>query len=356
LEVRQVNWKRIALWVGLIFLGLGLVCFPAQAAEGAREAVEQCLTTLIPSLFPFLVLSSLVISLGGGAALSRRLEPLMRPLFRVSGAGSLPLLLGLLGGYPVGARTIRQMYDSGSLSRSEANRLLRFCNNCGPAFLLSTAGVAVFGSIRAGWLLWLGHVLSAFLLGILLPGSKSEEGYRSLRRSQPSSHFADALVSSVTGAGRSMLQLCAFVVTFSVLLRLLAASGVLGVLSSGLSVLLSPLGISRDTCITLLTGGLELTRGILALSGAAVTPAALALAAFLLAWGGISVHCQTLAVLSGSDLSFGAYVAAKGLQGVLAAVLTYFLAVLFPASAELVTVGQFFSSALCAGLGNFLVV
>ncbi len=332
------KWKRRGVWTLVLAAGLGLAAFPAEAGEAAGGAIRQCLELVIPSLFPFLVLSSLVVSLGGGEALGRRLSPLMAPLFRVSGCGATALVLGLVGGYPVGARTVRELYDRGLCSREECGRLLLFCNNCGPAFLLSTAGVSVLGSPRAGWLLWLGHCLAAFGVGILFRFSGGWEESSRAPAPRPQPRLSSALITAVTGGARAALQLSAFVVAFAVLIRLLAVSRILSAAAGLLHLLLAPLGLSLSGCSTLLTGGLEMTRGILSLSGQSPTPAVLGLAAFLLGWGGFSVHCQTLAVLEGSGLPFSRYLLGKLCHGLLAALITYGLGLVFPESPEIVTV------------------
>lgn len=336
----MARWKKVVVWLGIGLLGVGLVSFPAQCGEAAREGLIQCGTVLIPSLFPFLVLSSLVIRLGLGAALGRRLSPLMVPLFRVGGGGAAALILGLVGGYPLGARTVRGLYDQGVCSREEAGRLLMFTNNCGPAFLLSTAGVAVLGSRRAGWLLWLGHCLGAVTLGILLRFLGKDPPAPASSQGEASCSPAAALLSAVTDSAQAAIQLSAFVVCFGVLLRLLAESGGLALVTRLLHLLLSPLGFSQGVCTTLVTGGLEVTKGIFALSGQSATPAVLALAAFLLGWGGLSVHCQTLAVLQGSGLPFGRYLLGKLCHGLLAAGITYLLATLFPQPTQVVTLSH----------------
>ncbi len=332
------KWKHRGVWLLVLAAGLGLVLFPGEVTDAAKGAIQQCLELIIPSLFPFLVLSSLVIALGGGETLGRRLSPLMGPLFQVSGCGAAALMLGLVGGYPVGARTVRELYDEGLCSREDCGRLLLFCNNCGPAFLLSTAGVAVLGSARAGWLLWLGHCIAAFGVGILFRFSGKQKGPSLPPPHRPRPALSTALISAVTGGAKSALQLSAFVVAFAVLIRLLTVSRVLIALSHFLHLLLAPLGFSLSGCSTLLTGGLEMTRGILSLSGQSPTPAILALAAFLLGWGGFSVHCQTLAVLEGSGLPFSRYLLGKLCHGLLAALVTYSLALIFPEQPEIVTV------------------
>lgn len=327
---------RLPLFLTAAF-ALLLVRWPGQAAQGASTALQQCVTTVIPSLFPFLVLSSLAISLGAGEGLGRRLSPLLSRLFGISGQGVTPLLLGLVGGYPVGARAAADLRRSGRCSREEGERLLVFCNNCGPAFLLSTAGAQVLGSTAAGWLLWAGHLLGALVIGMVWPGRRQFDGSQPSHASEHPS-FAAAFTAAVTAGGESVLRLSAFVVFFGTAVRLLTVSGLLALLTAPLELFLSPLGLKTADILPLLSGSLEMTQGILALSGRQPTPGTLALAAFLLGWGGLSVHCQTRSVLRDTDLRMGGYLLAKLCHGILAGIFTWLLARLLPLPGPVVAV------------------
>ena len=126
-----------------VFFGAALLFFPDVSAAAAREGVTLCLQTVLPSLFPFFVLSSLLVQSDVPRLLSRAMAGVMYPLFGVSGAGASALILGLLGGYPVGARTVAELYGRGEIAREEAEQLLAFCNNSGPGFFLGVCGTAV---------------------------------------------------------------------------------------------------------------------------------------------------------------------------------------------------------------------
>ncbi len=148
------GYRRILVeGAGLLCIGGLLFAFPEESLEAAREGITLCLDVLIPSLFPFFVLSSLLIETGVAGLCARPLSRWMYPLFGVGGAGAAALVLGLIGGYPAGARTIAQLVERGECSREEARRLSRFCNNCGPAFFLGAVGMGVFGSKEVGVLL-----------------------------------------------------------------------------------------------------------------------------------------------------------------------------------------------------------
>lgn len=285
----------MGLALGLLAVMAGLLAASETAAQAVREGLALCGGSVIPALFPFLVVSRLFVATGSAAALGQLLAPLTRRMLGISGPGGTAVLLGLLGGYPVGAQTAGELARTGAVSRQEGQRLLLFCNNCGPAFALGVAGVGCFGSLRAGVWLWLIHVSAAVLMALLTRSTSSPEG-----RTSPSAPQAlgSAFPGAVRGAGEGMLHVCGFVVFFLVLTRLLTAL-------TGLEHPL-PLGL------------LELTGGILRLSG---TRGDFVLAAALMGWGGVCVHCQTAAVLEGSGLHMRGYLPAKAAQAVLSAAL-----------------------------------
>lgn len=284
---------RLAAWGCLAALGL-LLARSAEAAQAVRDGLALCAGSVIPALFPFLAVSGLLTALDAGA--SPALGPLAR-LLGCSRAGARAFLLGLTGSYPVGARTVAQLYRRGGISRREACRLLLFSNNCGPAFILGVAGLGCFGSLRAGVLLWGVHILAALVIALALPRRAAEPPERpGSVPARPA--LVPALIAAVRDAAGTMVYICGFVVFFLVLTRLLTAL-------TGLEHPL-PLGL------------LELTGGILRLSG---TRGDFVLAAALMGWGGVCVHCQTAAVLEGSGLHVRGYLSAKAAQAVLSAAL-----------------------------------
>ena len=266
----------------------------AVATEAVRRGLTLCARSVIPALFPYFVVSGLFISLGFADGVGRRLEPLTRRLFGVSGAGASAFFLGLLGGYPVGGRTVGQLYRAGRLSKDEAERLLAFCNNAGPSFILGVVGVGCFGSLRTGVYLYLVHAFSAVLVGILFRKKAPVSGQKV--RYSAAFEPVPAFVRAVGEAAEGMVRLCGFVVFFLVILALI----------TDLTGLNHPV----------LLGLAELTTGVTALEG---SPGDLVWAAALLGWGGLSVHGQTAAVLSDTDLGLDRYFLGKILQAIFSA-------------------------------------
>ena len=297
--------RRKVLMAAVLFITVWLLWEAEALREAAREGLALCAGSVIPALFPFLAASSLLLKLGFGDALAGPLAPLMG-LYRLPGEAAGALVLGLAGGYPVGARTAAELCAQGSLTRDEAERLLTFCNNSNPVFLISVLGAGVFGSVRAGLWLWLIHVCAALLTGLVLARKPGRQGGgRALPRKAPAAagSFPELLVGAVQGALGAILGICAFVELFYVLglpLRRLPA----------------PWGAG-------LAGAVELFSASAALPGGRL---GFVLAAGLAGFGGLSVLCQTAAVLAPQGLSPAPCLRGKLLQGVLSAALAAILA------------------------------
>ena len=330
--LREKKMRDALVGLTLLLATAGLVAAPGEAIAGAKDGLTLCFNVIVPSLFPFFVLSSLVVDLGLAAYLGQALEGLMRPLFRVSGSCAAALALGFIGGYPVGARTALQLYQQGLCTKAEAERLLAFCNNSGPAFILGVVGAGIFGDSRVGLLLYLTHALASLLVGLLFRfygGSERKRPPKAQSKPIQAVTIPAAFTGAVTRSLQSTLNICAFVVFFSVVLQLMSAYG----LFAGLAQLLALAGFQAEWARRLVAGLLELSSGVSSLRGSTQLAGRVSMAAFMLGWAGLSVHCQVLSFLVDSGLSAKTYLAGKLCHGFIAAALTWCLTQLFPLSA-----------------------
>ncbi len=282
----------------LVLCGL-LIWFLADAAQvrgAAAAGLALCGRSVIPALFPFMAVSTMLVSLGFGQWAAPRLAGLMS-LYRLPGSAGSALLLGLVGGYPIGARTAAELRKKGLLTAAEAERLLGFCNNSNPVFLISVLGGGVFGSPRLGVYLWLVHLLSALLTGFFFRGGRGPAPRPCPPRaaSYQALSLPAAFVEGVRSACGSMLSVCGFVLFFFVLASPLASLG--GPLAAGL------VGFWELFSLTPLLAADRLS---------------FVLASACAGWGGVSILCQTAAVLEGSGLRLRNVVLGKAVQALLA--------------------------------------
>lgn len=266
------------------FAMLLLILDSKSAAQAASEGIGLCLSTVIPALFPFFVLSSWMTGAFGGAV-SRIFEALFQ---LPAGCGGI-LLTGLLGGYPVGAQALSQARECGAISGREANRMLAFCSQAGPSFLFGMAA-AQFPSAHYGWLLWAVQILSALSVARLLPHTQRET---SNIPSSPSPSISDAMKRAVM----AMASVCGWVVVFRVVISFLSRW---------------MLWLLPEACQILLCGLLELTNGCVMLDALANTELRFLAAALMLNFGGFCVVLQTVSVTRGLDIRY--YLLGKLLQ------------------------------------------
>ncbi len=316
--------------VAAAFLSMTLLILDTRTAlTGASDGVDICIRTVIPSLFPFFVIASFLTGMLSGAKFT-----LMRPLCKLLGipyGAESFLLIGLLGGYPVGAQCIAQAYEDGALPGEDAKRMLGFCSNAGPAFLFGMAG-HLFTSPWCPWILWLIHIVSALIVGIVLRQVPSSPFCRCTGRKVS---FPNALRRGI----RSMAEVCAWVILFRVVIAF----------SQRWFLWLLP-----QTAQAVIFGLLELSNGCISLAVIPAESVRFILCAFFLGCGGLCVGMQTMSVVG--KLGTGAYFPGKLLQStcsLLAAIMIQRM--IFPQSQQ-AAIPPALIAALLAGIAAFTVV
>ena len=124
----------------VIFLGavfIVMLVFPDTVFAGATQGLLLWFNTVLPTLFPFLIITGLLIRTNAVRLISRAAGPLLSPLFGISGNASFAVLGGFLCGYPMGAKIASDLVSEGLIAREEGAYLLSFCNNTSPMFIIS---------------------------------------------------------------------------------------------------------------------------------------------------------------------------------------------------------------------------
>lgn len=323
--------KRFFPYFFVIIITALLILFPEDAVLYARSSVDLCLDVIIPSLFPFFVCSGLLVYSGITQVLAKISEPVMRPLFNVGGCGSAALVLGVVSGYPQGAVTACQLYESGYLSKTETERLLAFCNNSGPLFILGAVGCAVYKSVKIGVVLYVSHIIATFLVGFLFrfyKRNKHTAPVYTLRQTED--NFAEIFAKVLANSVNSILLVCGSIIFFGVAAKMLV----------------SYLPIN-DALKAFITGILEIGGGTKAISETALPLIVkLTLSAFIVGFSGLCVHIQVASVTAKHHLSLLPYVSGKLLHAFFAALLTLLYFLFVPSE---ITVLKSTSAAMSAG-------
>ena len=293
-----------------------LLIFPDTAKDAVIGGLETCGRIIIPSLFPFFVAVNLIVELGAIGRLCR--------ILHISSMKYAAFIIGITGGYPVGAAYIAESRNRGEISCEEASSLLIYCNNSGPAFIIGAVGTGVFHSTAAGLILYAAHILSAAVYGKLFCHVENSKSFAF--EEENSAVFSSALTAAVKKSAGSIINVCGFVLAFSVLIKMLNAGGLISILSGKMAELTHT---ELHFNSALISGLFELGNSITEMQGLRPSPINLALAAFILGWGGISVHFQTLSLISETDIKTARYIIGRFLIAIIGAIFSYTAATVF---------------------------
>lgn len=248
---------------------LFMLILDAQTAIlGAAEAVDLCIRTVIPSLFPFIFISGFFRMIWQNAT-----NPILKLLGKLcklpTGSENL-FLLGIIGGYPVGAKCVYDSYCDKTIDYNSANRILCFCNNAGPAFIIGIVG-SLFARDSLSICIWVIQIMSAIIVGAVLP-------VKNAANTNEPQVKKTSITILLQNAIRAVANICGWVIIFRVLLVVLN-KWVLWLLPDYLQVTLA--------------GTLELTNGILMLSIISSPYLQFILANIFLSLGGLCIALQT---------------------------------------------------------------
>ena len=296
---------------------------------------------MIPSLFPFFVATELLMHTDLVFQLGVILNNCMKPLFNIRGEGAFVFIMGIISGYPMGAKLATNFRENNICSKEECERLLSFTNNSGPLFIIGTVGILMYGSTAIGVLLFITHILACITVGFIFKFWKYSDSsifhnshhiIKSKQTPVTFSNLGSILSESITNSISTILLIGGFVVIFSSIISILKSSGLLSVFSISISPILAFFNIDSSFATPLISGFLEITNGINSISNISNKKIStnLIFTAFLLGFGGISVLLQVFSITSKSDLSIKPYVYGKLLHGVLAAFYTYIFTSFIP--------------------------
>ena len=307
--VLRWTWvKTAATALGLCAVAAALLSFPEASATGMRRGLSLCADRLIPSLFPFLVLSGTLARTGLCERLGAHRHGLTRRLFGLPGTCAAGILIGLIGGYPAGAAVTAALTRDGRITRDEGRHMLRFCVNAGPAFLIGTVGAGMLGSPESGLLLLAAQWAASLCVGLM--------GRRPSHLSPPTTPrttarpLSAAVVESVNESAAALMGMSGFVALFASLLSVLDAMG-------------------ASAAVTAVAAGVsEVSLGSLSVRHAGpLMPFWLGL---ILGWGGLSVHGQIAVLAAPAGLLSRDFVIARVQHALLAGVFSWGLFRLCP--------------------------
>ena len=288
------------------FLAVGMILYSDKTFSAALNGLDLWLYTIIPTLFPFMVLFSWItpkISAKGG-----RFDFIAKRLFGISSSLMSVFVFGFISGYPMGAKMIADLRKSNSVSKAEAQHMLSFCNNAGAVFIYSAVSNTMLKNSRAVLFLLPVCIASSLITGITYNIFFCDKII--LRENNRINDFVEPTFSyALYSAVKSVLTIGGCIVFFSVV-----SEAVLTIL---------PFKNPNLKCIV--SGLLEFSGGIsLTAKSELPTKIIYPLVAAMLSWGGISVHIQTAAIMDGCGIDMGKYILCKAFSACISFIIGFF--------------------------------
>lgn len=326
-----------------VFLTIGMVLFPKEAFQASLNGLAIWWNIVFPALLPFFILSQVLIGLGVVHFLGVLLEPVMRPVFNVPGAGSFVMAMGLASGFPIGAVLTAKLRQQELCSKVEAERLLSFTNTADPLFMFGAVAVGMLHAPEAGIIIAIAHYLSSISTGLVMRFYKAHDktqvkAINQKRKKTPPTLFLqamNALIQARQKDGRPIGQLLGdavresvntlmliggFIMLFSVIISLLEIVGLVRLLSNYLAPVLTFIGLDKALAPGFISGFFEIDLGCQGASTQLNTPLEERIIGIgaIIAWSGLSVHAQVASIISSTDINIGPYLIARVIHAILA--------------------------------------
>lgn len=293
---------------------------PQLVFNSTMFAVDTWWNNVLPALLPFFIVSEFMIRLGIPKCLSIWLEPVMQPLFKLSGASALAVVMGFVSGTPTAAGIVSVLYNEKLCTKNEAERLLAFTNNSGPLYILSAVATGIFQNPSVGIILFLSHYPINFIIGIILgvvygkntPTHKHDKNFLIIGLNILNCYKIPSIGKMLNDIlKKSLSNIClvgGFMVVFGILTATFDATGITNLICKLFTPICLATGINTSCAWAMATGFWEMTIGIAILPNSNADMLSMLMSAsMILAWNGISVHSQIAAMVADTDLSLKKY-------------------------------------------------
>lgn len=296
--------------IGIIVCLFFMFRFPFAVKEGVTQGLNFCFYTIIPSLFPFITLSSYITKSDVFASVYKLFTRPIGFFFRQPPCSTPIILLSMISGYPVGIKMVDELHKSGQITKKQAQNLCLFCMNAGPAFIITVVGINMLNSAKAGIIMYISLCLSALIIGVLtsfLTDKKEKNKETKVRI-----HSDASISASVSASSQSIIGICAWVILFNALTNCI-----------------KNLNLNEQTYIVISSIS-EITNGCLLLCGKIPLP----ILTGIIGFGGICVHCQVMTNIKNIGMKYGIFFLGRIIHGISATLISYVLFLIFPVETD----------------------
>lgn len=324
--------KNIAIFFTTIFLILLTICIvfnPKKYINSCYNGLVIWATNVLPSLLPFFVITKILCEMRSLDKFFNKFSKINKWLFNAPNVSGYIFGMSIISGYPIGAKLINDFYEKGLIDSDDANKLTTFCSTSGPLFIIGTVGSIMLQNVFLGYILYVSHILSAILNGILYRKLYKCKQEHLIIQTNEKINYNEILSNGMTSSISSVMVVGGFVALFFMIIDILTDLKILAPLSVFFDFVFAKVGV-ENLGKALSSGIVEITRGCKELSTLNL-PLSLSatLASMMIGFGGLSIHAQSLCFLTKCKINVKFYFLQKITQTIFACVITFLLCLIF---------------------------
>ena len=300
--------KNIIYLITFLFVMFQMLFNSSIIINSVSFSFSLCINNLFPSLFPFMILSNILMEYGFVEISSELLKPIMNKIFKVHENGSFVLILSLISGSPSNAKYLSELLNKNMINNNDATKILLFSHFVNPLFIINTIGVTFLNNKKLGIILLLSHYLGNFIVGII---------FRSYHKisSQNKINLSKA-INSLEAKHNSFIS----ILTNSIINSINTLLIILGVITTCL-IITSLININP-----IFNAFLEITQGLKYISTTNLELIKkVILTSFFISFGGFSIHAQVFSILSNKKIKYIPYLIARIIHGIISCIIVYIL-------------------------------
>ncbi|MBE6138484.1 MAG: hypothetical protein E7173_01915 [Firmicutes bacterium] len=315
------NLASILIMGLLIFITTQILISSHKILDTVGFSFNVWKSSIFPSLFPFFVISEILINFGFVEFVGELFKPIMSKLFKVSGASAYVLIMGMVSGFPSSAKYVRELYNQGIINEKEGSKLLMFSHFSNPLFILGTISGIFLNNSKVGLLILFCHYITNFIIGMLFRNycpSKNENTKFSLKNSiqEMTKHrmhnnksIGQIISDSINNSINTLLLILGTITTFLIITTII-----------GEIINLPPILQS------FINGIFEMTQGLKYISLVNISlKIKTVISTMFISFGGLSVHMQIISMLNGTKIKYIPFLLSRILHATIAGILVFIL-------------------------------
>lgn len=327
--LNKVNILTIVFTLFLILLTICLIINPTKYINSCYNGLLIWATTVLPSLFPFFVITKLLTELKSLDNVFHKFSKITNKLFNAPPSSSYIFGMSIISGYPVGAKLICDFYENKQISTKDANKLVTFCSTSGPLFIIGTVGAIMFQSVKIGYILYGAHILSSIINGLIFRNVFKSNNEQKQNNNDKKTDYNNMLSNTMTNSISSILVVGGFIAIFFMAIDICTDLQLLYPFQKVFEWIFSGLNFSSASN-SVVNGIFEVTRGCKEISNLTLPSIfKVVTACGLITFGGLCVHAQSLAFLTKCKVNIKFYFLQKITQTIIACVICFLLCLLF---------------------------